>query len=168
MTILLLTGPPASGKSTVLRSLSDRCAEPLAVIEVDQLQHMIVDYSEPWEGEVGSGQQFLAVHNAIALAQNFDHAGFHVAMSDVVTTETAAYYREELTLTIVRLLPNWEQTMIRAHSGNERLRFREREALYAQQRSFEDADYTIDNSVLPPIVVAGHLARLLEGRLFDL
>jgi hypothetical protein len=48
--------------------------------------------------------------------------------------ETAARYREELVLTIVRILPNWEQTMIRSQPRDEPLRFRERELLCEQQK----------------------------------
>lgn len=163
MTILLLTGPPASGKTTIADALAQRAADPLAIIEVDHLRHMLVyPHIAPWDGDEGHAQLLLGVLNACVLAQNFDAAGCNVLIVDAVTDETAARYREELPLAIVRLLPNWEQTMIRSHSREEPLRFREREALYEQQRALEIVDVTIDNSSLAPNIVADRLELLFS------
>ncbi len=162
MTILLLTGPPASGKTTVAASLASRGTGSLAIIEVDDVRAMIVQpHAAPWDGDEGRRQQFLGVRNASVLAQNFDISGFDVLIVDAATTETIARYREELSLIVVRLLPNWEQTMIRSQARSEPLRFRERELLYEQQRTLEGVDITIDNSSLEPDIVAGRLGQLL-------
>ena len=164
MTILLLTGPPAAGKTTIAAALAERATEPLAIIEVGTLRHMIVEpHSASWDGEEGHRQQLLGVRNACVIAQNFDATGFHVLIVDPITEESVARYREELVLTIVRLLPNWEQTMIRSQTRDEPLRFRERELLYEQQKQLQAADITIDNSSLDPSIVAGRLERLLRG-----
>ena len=164
MTILLLTGPPASGKTTIADSLASRGVDSLAIVEVDYLRHMIVQpHAAPWDGEEGRRQQLLGVLNACVLAQNFDVSGFHVLILDAVTNDTTIRYREELALTIVRLLPNWEQTMIRSQTRDEPLRFRERELLYEQQTALEDIDLTIDNSSLAPNTVAGRLDQLLSN-----
>lgn len=164
MTILLLTGPPASGKTTIAASMAERDAGSLAIIEVDYLRHMVVQpHAAPWDGEEGQRQQLLGVLNACELAQNFDVSGFHVLIVDAITNETAIRYREELALTIVRLLPNWEQTMIRSQSRDEPLKFRERELLYEQQKALAEVDLTIDNSSLAPNTVADHLEQLLSN-----
>ncbi len=164
MTILLLTGPPAAGKTTIAAALASRDVEPLAIIEVDTLRHMVVEpHSAPWDGEEGHRQQLLGVRNACVVAQNFDATGFHVLIVDPITEETATRYREELVLTIVRLLPNWAQTMIRSQTRDEPLRFRERELLYEQQKQLQAVDITIDNSSLEPNIVAGRLERLLSS-----
>jgi chloramphenicol 3-O-phosphotransferase len=164
MTILLLTGPPASGKTTIAASMASRDTGSLAIIEVDDVRAMIVQpHSAPWDGDEGQRQQFLSVRNASVLAQNFDISGFDVLIIDAITNETAARYREELALVIVRLLPNWEQTMIRSQSRDEPLRFRERELLYEQQTALADIDLTIDNSSLAPDVAAGQLQRLFRN-----
>lgn len=164
MTILLLTGPPASGKTTIANALAEQAIDPLAIVEVDHLRYMVVyPHSAPWDGDEGRRQQFLGVLNASVLAQNFDATGFNVLLVDVVTDETSARYREELALTIVRLLPNWEQTMIRSQTRDEPLRFREREALYEQQKALQIADVTIDNSSLAPNIVAGRLEHLFSN-----
>ena len=165
MTILLLTGPPASGKTTVVAALASRDVDPLAVIELDTLRQMVVrPHLAPWDGEEGRRQQLLGIRNACALARTFDQAEFDVLLVDQVTDDTAARYRDELALTIVRLLPNWEQTMIRSQSRDEPLGFRERELLYVQQQALETVDITIDNSTLTPSVVAGRLQLLLSGK----
>lgn len=164
MTTLLLTGPPSAGKTTIASALAERIAEPLAIIEVDILRHMIVGpHAAPWDDEEGHRQQLLGVRNACVIAQNFDATGFHVLIVDSITDETAARYREELVLTVVRLLPNWEQTMIRSQNRDQPLRFRERELLYEQQQQLEIADITIDNSALAPNIVAERLQRLLSN-----
>ena len=165
MTILLLTGPPASGKTTMAAALASRDVDPLAVIEVDTLRHMVVrPHTAPWGGEEGRRQQLLGVLNACALTSAFDEADFDVLIVDLVTEDTAAHYREALDLTIVRLLPNWAQTMIRSQTRDEPLGFRERETLYEQQQALQVADITIDNSTLAPNIVAGRLQRLLSGK----
>jgi adenylylsulfate kinase-like enzyme len=52
MTILLLTGPLASGKTTVAAALASRDVDPLAVIELDTLRRMVVrSHFAPWDGE---------------------------------------------------------------------------------------------------------------------
>ena len=164
MTILLLTGPPAAGKTTIAQSLASRGLERLAIIEVDQLRRLVVDPQRaPADGEEAQLQHLLGVLNACALAENFDAAGFDVVIVDLVTEATAARYREQLSLSIVRLLPNWEQTMIRSHTREEPLRFRERETLCEQQKALEIADVTIDNSSLAPNIVAERLEHLLDN-----
>lgn len=163
MTILLLTGPPASGKTTIATSMASRGTGSLAIIEVDDVRAMIVQpHSAPWDGDEGQRQQFLGVRNASVLAQNFDISGFNVLIVDAATNETLSRYREELALIVVRLLPNWEQTMIRSQARNEPLRFHERELLYEQQKTLEAVDITIDNSTLAPDIVAGRLDQLFD------
>lgn len=83
MTILLLTGPLASGKTTVAAALASRDVDPLAVIELDTLRRMVVrPHFAPWDGEKGRRQQFLGIRNDCALARTFDQAEFDVLLVD--------------------------------------------------------------------------------------
>jgi hypothetical protein len=93
---LVLTGPPAVGKSTAARSLASarpRCA----VVEVDDLRRLILTgASAPWEGDAGARQRLLGARNACALAANFLAEDIDVVITDVLTPESAVLYRELL------------------------------------------------------------------------
>ena len=101
---LLLTGPPAAGKSTTARALAES-ASLAAVVDVDDLRHLVVaGHAAPWEGAAGRRQQQLGVSNACDLARRFHAAGIEVVLADVVTPATAEQYRQLLPdLRIVRL-----------------------------------------------------------------
>ncbi|GAA2470970.1 AAA family ATPase [Terrabacter carboxydivorans] len=94
--VLVLTGPPAVGKSTTARALAagrERCA----VIDVDDVRQLVVSGgAAPWDGEEGVRQQRLGAVNACALARNVSAAGIDVVVADVLTLETAGLYRELL------------------------------------------------------------------------
>lgn len=87
--ILIITGPPAAGKSTVgpiIAGQLERCA----VIDVDLVRAMVVQpHVAPWLSEEGLSQLRLGAENASALARNFVNAGFDVVILDVLTDETA-------------------------------------------------------------------------------
>jgi len=94
--VLVLTGPPAVGKSTTARAVAaglKRCA----VVDVDDVRQLVVSGgAAPWDGEEGLHQQRLGVRNACALARNVTAAGIEVVIADVLTPETSALYREML------------------------------------------------------------------------
>ncbi|WP_020141759.1 AAA family ATPase [Terracoccus sp. 273MFTsu3.1] len=91
--VLVLTGPPAVGKSTTARTVAEsrqRCA----VIDVDDVRQLVVSGgAAPWDGEEGRRQQRLGVRNACALAGRMAAAGFDVVVADVLTAETLGLYR---------------------------------------------------------------------------
>lgn len=126
---LLLTGPPAAGKSTTALALAR--ATPLgAVIDVDDVRQLVVaGHAAPWHGDAGRLQQQLGVDNACDLARRFHAAGIEVVLADVVTDATAVRYRCQLpALQIVRLrLP--------LAVARERAR---RRPVHLTEREFED------------------------------
>ena len=94
--ILIITGPPASGKSTIgplIAKQLQRCV----VIDVDLLRAMVKQpHIPPWQGEKGNAQLSLDVQNACAMAQNYVAAEFDVVILDVLTDETAHIYQQQL------------------------------------------------------------------------
>jgi predicted kinase len=93
---LLLTGPPAAGKSTTARVLADSLSVA-AMIDVDDIRQLVVaGHAAPWDGEDGLFQQRLGVENACDLARRFAGAGIEVVIADVLTPRTAELYRARL------------------------------------------------------------------------
>jgi predicted kinase len=112
---LLLTGPPAAGKSTTARVLAD--ALPLAaMIDVDDLRQLVVaGHAAPWDGPAGLVQQRIGVENACDLARRFASSGIEVVIADVLTPRTAELYRERLpSVLIVQLRISLDEARRRA------------------------------------------------------
>ena len=158
--ILILTGPPAAGKSTI-GSLLAKKINHCAVIDVDLLRAMVAHpHIPPWRGDEGMAQLRLGAANACILAQNFNRALFHVVILDVLTDETARIYRhqlEQLDHRIVRLLPTLETALQRNQARGQILTDAEVQLLYEWQTELTDFDQSIDNSSLPANEVAATL-----------
>ena len=93
---LLLTGPPAVGKSTTARALA-RSRPRAAVIEVDDIRQLVVSgHAAPWEGDEGRQQQRIGVESACDLTQRWQAAGIDVVLSDVANAATLNIYRRRL------------------------------------------------------------------------
>lgn len=153
MSVLIISGPPASGKNTVAEHLArrwDRCA----VIDVDTVQHFVAQpYCAPWEGEEGARQQHLAVRNTSALVRNYESDGFDTIVLDVLNDETARLYRHELRVSsvhVVQLLPTADEVFARLLSRPDYLSRGDTESLYEQQQQFSDYDERLDNTDLDP------------------
>jgi hypothetical protein len=143
---LVLTGPPAVGKSTAARALA--LARPQsAVVEVDDLRQLVLTgAAAPWQGEAGARQQLLGARNACALAANFLAADVEVVITDLVTSDTAALYRELLPgCLIVRLSAPLSETQRRSASRTRWLTSAEFVALHDHDSAHPPAaDVTID------------------------
>lgn len=93
---LVLTGPPAVGKSRTGEALARRRSRA-AFIDVDDVRQLVVAGAEaPWRGAEGSAQALLGVVNACAMARAFHAGGFDVVVVDVLTPATATAVREHL------------------------------------------------------------------------
>jgi predicted kinase len=128
---LLLTGPPAAGKSTTALALA-RLAPLGAMIDVDDLRHLVVSgHAAPWEGDSGRVQQELGVGNACELARRFQAAGVEVVMADFVTSTTAEMYRRHLRdVQIIRLRLPLDVSRRRAQLRPVRINDQEFDDLY--------------------------------------
>lgn len=142
---LVLTGPPAVGKSTAARSLAlarPRCA----VVEVDDLRQLVLTgAAAPWEGEAGARQRLLGARNACALAVNFLADDIDVVITDVLTPDSAVLYRELLPgCLVLRLSAPLSETQRRSASGHRWLTSGEFEALHEDDTAHPPAaDVTI-------------------------
>ena len=150
---LVLTGPPAVGKSRAALSLAGTRTQ-CAVIEVDDLRQLVrVGAAAPWEGAAGARQHRLGVRNACAVASNFLSEGIDALITDVLTSDTARTYRALLPgCVVVRLTATLEETTRRAASRHERLTVAEFDALHQQDQAQPAfADLTIDATHLDPL-----------------
>lgn len=147
--ILILTGPPAAGKST-LGPLIAKGLGRCAVIDVDWVRIMVVQpHIAPWLGEEGMAQLRLGARNACALAHNFADEGYDVIISDVLTDETAAIYRMHLASLdhqIVLLLPSLRESLHRNQMRGQWLTDDEVRLLYRWEESLNIYDRKIDNT----------------------
>jgi hypothetical protein len=143
---LVLTGPPAVGKSSTAESLAS-VRERCAVIEVDDLRQLIrTGAAAPWAGPEGVRQRLLAVRNACTLASNLISDDFDVVITDVLTPYTAKAYRNLLPgCLIIRLSAPLDETWRRAAGRQVWLTPDEFEALHHQDAADPPrADITID------------------------
>jgi guanylate kinase len=158
---LVLTGPAAAGKNTVGHILA-QMREKCAVIDVDDVRHMAIKpHIAPWEGEAGQKQLKLGVKNACALAHNFQAEGFDVIILDVLTSETAKTYREQLNPKIVMLYPHLDAVKERNSKRSYNLQEERLIELHEEQAKFSDFDEKIDNSEISAEETAKKINHLL-------
>lgn len=167
MTILLLTGPPASGKNTIAELLAKRLAR-CAAIDVDLVRQMIVQPGRaPWQSAEQRRQEQLAVSNACSLARNFAAAGYDVVISDVITDASLDEYSMSLRDTPIKtilLLPTENEIMGRLLSRPDYLSRGEITSVYDQQARFDRYDEKLDNTNLEPDAVVEWLLEKWGAR----
>ena len=87
MSVLLITGPPASGKNTVAETLGKRL-QNVAVIDVDHVRQMVRQPAcDPWQGDEGPRQRALSIYNTCSMSLNFENHQFDTIVVDVLTEE---------------------------------------------------------------------------------
>lgn len=164
MTILILTGPPASGKNSAAPVIARQRAR-CAVIDVDQVRWMLVQpHTAPWDGEEGIRQCRLGVENACLLATRFADEGCDVIVLDFIWDYTIGIYRQQLARfepIVVQLMPTLPEILRRNHMRGW-LPAHEVEMLYAQMEAFEEYDEKIDNSDLAVEALAALLIRVMD------
>lgn len=167
--VLILTGPPASGKSTVAQALAERY-DRVAHIDVDVLRHFITPTGYVAPGRSGfERQQALSTRNACNLACNFIEERFAVIIDDVVIDKAhLSRYLEGLApagvpVHYVRLLPSLDVCLARNLARDVEARMRP-ERIATVWTHFEAAadigGGTIDSSKLTPYETADKLQAL--------
>ena len=119
--VIVISGPPGAGKTSVAGALIERF-DRMLVVEVEDLRHMVrAGFRQPWVGDQQSREQLeLAVRNACAIARESIAMRYSVAIVDVVLPWQAALYRELLAPLapaapshLVTLLPSLEVALQR-------------------------------------------------------
>jgi len=162
MSVLILTGPAASGKNTISQILAKKRQE-CAVIDVDLVRWMYRQpHKAPWEGEEGKIQQKLGVENAILLAKNFLKNNLDVIIIDVIVDETAKLYKVNLPeAKIVLLMPTYEEAHKRFTERPHTITNEEFDMVYKWQEQLTIYDEKIDNTNLTAEETAEALEKLL-------
>jgi len=120
LTLLVVTGVMAAGKSTVARLLAQRFERGVHV-EADALQRMIVS-GGVWVGEPGEPQDEAArqlrlrLRNMCLLGISFREAGFTAVLDDIILGERLGELEEDLAgvpFTLLVLGPSVESVLVR-------------------------------------------------------
>jgi chloramphenicol 3-O-phosphotransferase len=163
--ILLLSGPPASGKTTVAGLLSERY-DRVGHIDVNALWRLrSAGRFEPWSTEPEAAhQRSQAQRQATSLGRDFVRESVGVIVEDVITPGTLSSYIEALgpagaRLHFVRLMPSMEACLSRnqaRHCGETRPAWVR--TLHARLLSAGDfGGVAVDNSDLTPVQTADQL-----------
>ena len=142
---LLLTGPPAVGKSTVARALADSLPASV-VVEVDDLRQLVVSGASPgWECGEGARQTRLAAVHACMLMSSFSEAGFAVVATDVLLWDTGSVYRSHAARPlIVHLTVSLDEALRRAATRHVHLTDAEFRHLHACERGADFSHVELD------------------------
>ena len=159
---LVVTGPPAAGKTTTARALALSRARA-AYLDVDDIRLLVVaGHRAPWDGAEGRAQQLLGVRHACLLARSLLGAGFEVSLSDVLDPGTAVLYRELLPgCLLVRLTLPLAAVRARSAGRHEYLTGDEVESLWrADAADPPPVDHTLDVAGLDPDAQLAAVERL--------
>ena len=165
MSVLILNGPTGTGKNTIAEILSKKINRSV-VIDVDSLRLMVKNpHKASWQSEEGKHQQLLGVSNACLLTKEFIKNDFSVIILDVLSYETAKFYKDNLNEfepKLVLLLPTWEEIVRRNKTRERRLTDEELKMVYQQQTELKTYDKKIDNTKLSAEEVAEKLVEYMN------
>ncbi len=149
MSIIILTGPAASGKNTISKILAQK-KERCAVIDVDTIRQMYVQpHKAPWDGEEGKVQQLLGVRNTCLLTKNYFQQNINVVILDVLTDETANLYKKNLSeVKIILLMPAFAEAQKRFRERPPTITDEEFKMIYRWEENLTVFDEKIDNTAL--------------------
>jgi predicted kinase len=148
--LILITGVPGAGKTTVAKALVERL-QPALRVSTDCIRRKVRPLEKPWEGRAGEEQVRLGAAATSAIARIYLEGGFSAIVDDIVSGEPAQQYKalqEEFMGTAVLLRPSLEVAQGRyAERGTSPSGQHRTEELYAALDP-ADFDITIDTSEL--------------------
>jgi chloramphenicol 3-O-phosphotransferase len=146
---LLLTGPPAVGKSSVARALAEQRPRS-AIVEVDDLRRMVqAGAVAAWASAEGERQTCIAARHACALLASFTEAGFDAIATDVLLGDAGAVYASAVPRPlVVRLAVSQDEALRRAATRPVHLTEQEFHHLHRCERGAEIADAQVDTTRL--------------------
>lgn len=158
---LLITGPPAVGKSSAARLLAQG-QRASALLEVDDLRQLVIaGAAAGWEPGEGARQTRLAAVHACTLMSSFTAAGFDVVATDVLLWDAGPVYRDHAAAPlIVHLHVPLEEALRRAATRHVHLTDQEFRHLHATERGAQFADVTVDATRLTLAELTEALAAL--------
>ena len=142
---LLITGPPAVGKSSAARLLAQ--GQPAsALLEVDDLRQLVIAGSAPaWAPGEGARQTRLAAAHACTLMSSFSAAGFDVVATDVLLWDAGSVYRDHPAAPlVVHVHVPLEEALRRAATRHVHLTDQEFRHLHAAERGAAFAEVDVD------------------------
>ncbi|MEI7718678.1 MAG: AAA family ATPase [archaeon] len=165
--IVILTGPPGAGKSTINEILANRVPNS-ALVSCDTLRHMIKNGYADRKSNEWENQLLLGLKNTVLLSKSFYDNGFNVFLDDIICSkEGVDDYLSALkgyNLKIFVLLPNKE---VVAKRDLERGEFAMKERALELHKKFEEFSKTekrvvvIDSSNQTP----EETAQIIENEL---
>ena len=95
--VLILTGPPGAGKTSVALALAERF-DRMVLVPVDDLRHWVrAGYRHPWTGDAQTAEQLrMAIDAVVAVTRNAVGYRYSVIVDDVIVGADAEAYRAGL------------------------------------------------------------------------
>lgn len=136
--ILVITGPPGAGKTTVAEALADR-SEPSVVVSGDEFFHSIrVGYIPPWEPDADD-QNATVIRSIAAAADQFAAGGYAVMVDAIVGPWFIEDFLQQVDHRIAYVILRPDQaTCLGRATGRGGTRLSDPEPIAHMYRAFED------------------------------